>query len=268
VTASATDPPAAPASAPDPERLGGLAWTRRTQGSLTRAERRRLLAAIAAGQAENLLGRVRLALGRAPPGAAEIDVRDFSPPDSLLAHEAEQACREQPQFIAAHCYRTWMFGLALAALDRVALDRELFYCAALVHDHGITPPVARSDFTIRSAERALACARGAGVDAGQAELIADGICAHTTPGVTVERDGALACYVQWGAMVDGADLRAWDITPANIGEVLARHPRGAGFKRAFADVFRAEARAVSGGRFALLARCGVPLAVRLAPFPQ
>jgi hypothetical protein len=29
---------------------------------------------------------------------------------------------------------------------------------------------------------------------------------------------------------------------------------------------RAEARAVPGGRFELLVRCGVPLAVRMAPF--
>jgi hypothetical protein len=46
---------------------------------LTGAERRRLLAAIAMGQAENLIGRVRLALGRFPAGAAEIDVRTFTP---------------------------------------------------------------------------------------------------------------------------------------------------------------------------------------------
>jgi hypothetical protein len=159
-----------------------------------------------------------------------------------------------------------MFGLALAALDRAALDPEMFYCAALVHDFGITPPVAGSDFTIRSSERALVCAEKAGVDPEKAELIADAICCHTTPGVSVERDGALACYTQWGAMVDGAGLRMWDIEPANVEEVLRRHPRGPGFKRDFAEVFTSEARAVPAGRFALLARCGVPLAVRLAPF--
>jgi hypothetical protein len=256
------------AIAPDPERLGGLAWTRRTRGRLTGAERRRLLGAIALGQVENLAGRARLALGRVPRRAREIDADRFIPPDSKLAREAEEACREQPHLIAGHCYRTWMFGLALAALDRAVLDAELFYCAALVHDHGISPTVPGVDFTLRSAERALACASGAGTDRAAAELMADGICAHTTPGVTPERDGPLACYVQWGAMVDGAGLRAWDISPANVQTILARHPRGSGFKRDFAEVFRSEARAVPGGRFALLARCGVPLAVRLAPFPD
>jgi hypothetical protein len=50
--------------------------------------------------------------------------------------------------------------------------------------------------------------------------------------------------------------------------VLAAHPRGAGFKREFAALICAEAAAVPGGRFALLARCGMPLAVRLAPFEE
>jgi hypothetical protein len=256
---------AAPAG-PDPERLGGLAWTRRSQGQLTAGERRRLLAAIAAGQAENLLGRIKLALGRLPDGANRVDVATFEPPDSLLAREAEAACAEQPASIAGHSYRTWIYGLALAAVDGVELDRELFYCASLVHDHGIVPPVSGRDFTLGGAGRALRCAAAAGLPADQAELIADAICVHPTPGIDVERDGALGCYVQWGAMVDGAGLRAWDISPENRQAALARYPREAGFKGELAGMIRAEAAAVPGGRFALLVRCGMTLAVRLAPF--
>ena len=251
---------------PDPTRIGGLAWTRRTRGRLSSAERRRVLVATAAGQVENALGRVRLALGRRNARAEEIDVASFVPPDSRLAREAEAACAEQPQAIAAHSYRTWMYGLSLAALDRVELDRELFYCAALIHDYGIAPPVAGRDFTLGGADRALACASAAGIAGEDADTIADAICVQSTPGVSVDRDGALGCYVQWGAMVDGAGLRLWDVSIANELAVLEAHPRGAGFKGALAALIRAEARAVPGGRFALLARCGLPLAVRLAPF--
>jgi hypothetical protein len=88
---------------------------------------------------------------------------------------------------------------------------------------------------------------------------------HTTPGVALARDGSLGCYLQWGAMVDGAGLRMWDVAPMNVQEVLRRHPRG-DFKRELVAMIRAEARAVPGGRFSLLARCGLSLAVRLAPF--
>ncbi|WP_071286908.1 hypothetical protein [Mycolicibacterium llatzerense] len=99
-----------------------------------------------------------------------------------------------------------------------------------------------------------------------ADLIADGICCHTTPGATVERDGAIAYYTQYGAMVDGAGLRAWDVAPHNIEEVLRRHPRGPGFKRGLSDIIIAEARAVPEGRFGLARRCGMTLAVHMAPF--
>jgi hypothetical protein len=251
---------------PDPNRLGGLEWARRTRGTLTAAERRRLIGAIAATQVVNVVGRLKLALGRLPDGAASIDIRDFEAPDSRLAREAEAACAEQLDLIAAHSYRTWLWGMALAAVDRQPLDRELFYCAALVHDWGATTTVAGEDFTIRGAERALACAQAAGLDPDRANLIADGICCHTTPGVTVKRDGAIAYYVQYGAMVDGAGLRAWDIAPHNIEEALRRHPRGPGFKRGLNDIVKAEARAVPDGRFGLARRCGMTLAVRMAPF--
>ncbi len=147
---------------PDADRLGGLAWTRRTSGRLTGAERRRLVGAIAIGQVENSIGRAKLMLGRVPDGARDVDVRSFEPPDSRLAREAEAACAEQPKAIAGHSYRTWMYGLALAALDGAALDRELFYCAALVHDFGISPSVPGRDFTLGGADRALASAAAAG----------------------------------------------------------------------------------------------------------
>ena len=62
---------------PDPQRLGGVAWVRRTGGQLSRAERRGLLVAIAVGQWENAVGRAKLALGRLPAAAAHVDLDTF-----------------------------------------------------------------------------------------------------------------------------------------------------------------------------------------------
>ena len=250
---------------PDPQRLGGLAWARRTGGQLSRTERRRLLLAIAVGQWENVVGRVRLALGRLPAGAARVDLDTFRVPDSKFAREAEEACAELPPTLEGHSYRTWLFGRALAALDGNTMDDELFYCGALLHDYGIVSPTPNRDFTLGSVDRTLACANAAGVDDARAELLADGICVHTTPGVKVETDGTIGCYLQWGAMVDGAGLRVWDVAPGNVEEVLRRYPRG-DFKRELVGMMRAEAAAAPAGRFGLLVRCGLPLAVRLAPF--
>ena len=249
---------------PDPERLGGLAWTRRTKRQLTGAEQRRLITAIVAGQWDYMLGRAKLLLGRVPDRAAAIDVTAFSPPDTTLAREAEAACREQPPSIVGHSYRAWLFGNALAAVDGVELEAEQFYCASLVHDYGIAEVVRAQDFTLRSADCALACVERAGTDASVGETIADAICVHPTPGITLEHDGAVGCYVQAGAMVD-VGLRLSDITPRNRQMVLARYPRGAGFKGELAAMIRNEAHAVPGGRFALLMPMGFPLLVRVAP---
>jgi hypothetical protein len=242
-----------------------LEWVRRTGGRLTSRERARLLSAIALGQWENVIGRSKLALGRLPAGAANVDLDTFAVPDSLFAREAEQACAELPASLVGHSYRTWLFGRALAAVDGRELDLELFYCGSLLHDHGIAQPTPGQDFTLASAERTLACATVAGVGDDRALALADAICVHTTPGVTVDRDGEIGCYLQWGAMVDGAGLRIWDVAPTNVAEILHRHPR-TDFKGQLVAMMRAEAAAVPNGRFRLLIRCGLPLAVRMAPF--
>jgi len=252
-------------NAPDPQRLGGLAWARRTGGQLTRTERRRLLIATAVGQWENAVGRAKLALGRLPAAAERVDLDSFQVPDSKFAREAEEACAELPPTLQGHSYRTWLFGRALASVDGYAMDDELFYCGSLLHDYGIVSPTANRDFTLGSVERMLSCADAAGLDDERADLLADGICVHTTPGVKVDTDGVIGCYLQWGAMVDGAGLRMWDVAPRNVDEVLRRHPRG-DFKRDLIAMMRAEATAVPRGRFGLLVRCGLPLAVRMAPF--
>ncbi|HTX96797.1 MAG TPA: phosphohydrolase [Mycobacterium sp.] len=217
------------------------------------------------GQWQNAVGRIKLALGRLPAAAARVDLDAFQVPDSLFAREAEEACAELPLTLQGHSYRTWLFGQALALVDRQRMDDELFYCGALLHDFGIVTPTVNCDFTLAGADRALSCARSADVDDERAHLLADGICVHTTPGVNVVTDGAIGCYLQWGAMVDGAGLRVWDISPRNVEEVLHRYPRG-DFKRDLIRMMRAEATAMPAGRFGLLVRCGLPLAVRMAPF--
>lgn len=253
------------AGTPDPNRLGGVSWVRRTGGELSSAERRRLILATAVGQWANAVGRVKLALGRIPAAAARVDLSTFRVPDSQFARDAEEACAELPATLQRHSYRTWLYGNALAAVDGRQLDDELFYCGALLHDYGIVHPMSNRDFTLGSADRALECAKGAGVVDDRAHLLADAICVHTTPGITVDADGVLGCYLQWGAMVDGAGLRVWDVAPDKVAEILRRYPRG-DFKRELVSMIRAEAAAVPRGRFALLVGCGMPLAVRLAPF--
>jgi hypothetical protein len=250
---------------PDPERLGGLAWTRRTRGALTPGERRRLLGEIALAQAGYIAGRIRLATGRLPPGACGLTIESLTPPDSHLARAAEEACREQTPGVVGHSYRSWIFGSGLAALDAAEPDPECFYAACLLHDWGIATPTAGEDFTLRSAERAQRCAREAEVPDDAVAAIGDAITVHATPGIRRERDGALGVYVQAGAMLDLAGLRAADLPRAYREAAADAHPR-AGITREITALIRAEARANPRGRFGLLHRCGLTVIIALAPF--
>ena len=74
---------------PNPDRLGGFNWACQTNGALSRRERRKLFAAVARGQWENAIGRARLALGRLPQGAENVDLDAFTIPDSALARDVE-----------------------------------------------------------------------------------------------------------------------------------------------------------------------------------
>lgn len=171
--------------------------------------------------------------------------------------------------IARHARRSWLFGLALAAVDGFQLDTDLFNCAALLHDYGLVRPTRGCDSTWAGAVRAIACADKAGLPPSVAEVIADAICVHPTPGVSIDLDGAFGCYLQWGAMADVTGLRLADVTKANRQEILRRHPFGAGFRKELVRLSRHEAEAVREGRFALLKSwCCLSLLTRIAPLPD
>lgn len=249
-----------PSFRPNPHRLGGIAWLERTNGALTRAEKRRLAVATIRGQADAIRTRLALARGRRPPSGPELP----QPPDSALAKAAEEAARDQSPEVIGHSYRTWASGRALASLDgERGLDEELFYVACLLHDAGLDAIVPGEDFTLRSGRRAAACAEGHRSPA-DVDHIRDAISAHTTPGATVEHDGAEAFYVQAGAVLDLGGLRLEAVSDEFVRAVDGLHPR-TGVVPAIRCRIKAEAAAVPDGRFALLDRLGFALAVRISP---
>lgn len=249
---------------PNLERVGGLEWTRRTKGALTRSERRRLFGEVVRGQARYIAGRIKRATGRVPKGAESISVGDFRPPDSRLARAAEEACEEQTPGVKGHGYRTWVFGSGLAAVDSNALDPELFYVACLLHDYGLCNIVPDEDFTLRSVERVQRCAEGLDVLDDALTAMGDAITVHATPGVEVETDGALGTYIQAGAMFDLGGLRAGDLTKSFCDDAIRAHPRD-GVTEELTGMLTAEARAVPSGRFSLLRQCGVVPLMKMAP---
>ncbi|MCH9816738.1 MAG: HD domain-containing protein [Actinomycetia bacterium] len=249
---------------PSADPVGSLAWLRSTGGLLTASERRALTRAILAAQGGNLVGRLKLLLGRRPSaGPPEL----IDPPDTAMTRAAEELCWEQPAPIAAHSARTWLFGAALAQYDSADLDEELFYVASLLHDVGLPESVPGQDFTLRSVAAAAEVVTTSGGTPTQTDAVSEAIARHTTPGVTSTSDGELATYLQAGALLDLAGVRSWDLSERFLAGVMREYDRR-GFESEILAAIAAEATAVPEGRFALLARWGLPLAIKTAPFPR
>ena len=247
-------------SLPSPDRFGGPGWLQRTGGNLSLCQCLDGAFHAAGQQARNLFERVL-------PGAVRRISLDGMPqvPDSRLVRLAEEAAMEQPPLLRLHGFRSAAFARALAHGAGVAVDPELLFVCGLLHDAGIAPTVAGEDFTIRSAARAARVAAEAGWDNASRDSIADAILVHTTIGIRPDRDGALGCYTQWGAMVDLTGLGLVQLPRDFVREVFEQYPRGA-FKREILSHFEAEVRAMPKGRFALAKRVGFGLAVQMAPF--
>lgn len=197
-----------------------------------------------------------------PPG---IDPAKLAPPDSRLALAARDAITNLPETIREHSGRTWMLGMALAMLDGRELDRELFYCAALLHDFGLANPTNDHDFTLAGSRRACELAATVGIEEPKKTAIADGICVHPTVGISVPRDGAIGYYLQWGSMADIAGLRRSEVPKPVQDQILRAHGRGSNFKADMISAVYREAKAMPRGRFAFYRWAGMTLAIRVSP---
>ena len=93
--------------------------------------------------------------------------------------------------------------------------------------------------------------------------------ADTTDTLLDPPDRALARAAEEACREQPTDLagfRLWDLPPAYVQHVVATHDRRS-VTETILDLIRSEARAVPDGRFALMARCGFSVAVRVAPRP-
>ena len=251
-------------SRPTPD-LGTIAWTERTGGVLTRRDRLALARPLLRGHRDIVLGALALGLRREPGRQVRLDHSLLLPPDSTMAREADEAARDLlSPTVLNHSRRAYAWGAAIAQLEGVSFDRELFHLAAMFHDTGLPSGVPDVDFTVRSAAHARAFADRHGVTPGDREVVTDAIALHHTPGVTRD-DGPEAYLMSAGAAVDVFGLGLGRLPLDVRREVVARHPR-LGFKGEFTRLWRAEARQVPGGRAAYLRRYALTdVTIRLAP---
>jgi hypothetical protein len=248
--------------------IGTLTWGLATDGRLTRAERLRLVSPILRTTAQYAIGRMRMALGLRPARQGSVDLDALRWPDSRLVRVAEECCRESLTApVVNHSFRTFVFGLALAGLDRIRADPEAFLVTSLLHDIALETPTPGRCFAVVGGERALDLARRAGADDATGHLVAEAVCMHVTPGIDARRYPAAALTAA-GALVDLLGLRLWDLDRGFVDRVVIAYPR-LGVAHHVGGCWRRETKAVPAGRAALADRLAAfSLFMRLAPFPD
>lgn len=118
--------------------------------------------------------------------------------------------------------RTW--PLALGELDRLDVDRDRLYAAALLHDIGLSSPVPKIDFTWASARAARDLAEQVGLSATATDTLLTAVTLHHSPGVTLA-NGAVPYLLSAGAGLDVIGLRSWKLSPGVLAEVTSTYPR-------------------------------------------
>ena len=247
-------------------RVGTIAWSTRTSGQLTGRETRQLLAPLARAHAVNAAGRTAMALRLHSGRRAQVSDRALRTPSSVLTKTAEEVAHERlTPTVLNHSYRCFSYGVALAELENIDVDRELLFAAAVLHDTGLSTPVPGVDFTVTSARIALEVAEAVGLSTAATETMRSAITLHHSPGVTLA-DGPEAYLLSAAAGVDVIGMGRWKLPDTTVQAVLSERPR-LGFKDDFRARWAAEAAAVPNGRARLLRRYGAfDLAIRLAPY--
>ena len=247
-------------------RVGTHTWVQRTGGRLSRTERRSLVGPLVSAHATNTIGRLSMLVRLNPGRRTRIPPAQLTAPRSALTHAAERQarCRLSPALLN-HSYRTFAFGAALGALEKLTVDREVLFAAAMLHDVGLPSPVPDVDFTLGSARIARDVAEDVGLSSAATDTMRTAITLHCSPRVPPAH-GPVAYLLAAGAGVDVAGLRSWQLPPDLLAAVVEQHPR-LGFKGEFAAAFRAEAGRVPRGRAQFLRRYGAfDLAIKFAPF--
>lgn len=250
--------------------LGTLAWARVGNGRLTVSEQLREIAAAAAVLVSTVPERVRRVLALPSPSAVRLQIEELPIPDSPVAREAAELCRESSSpMLVNHCLRTYAWATALGHHDGLRPDPELLYVASMLHDLALTDRFRDYDpmpcFGARAGILAADWARERGWEEHTCATLADAISLHLNARVPA-RHGPEARLLQAGAGLDVIGLRHGAVHPATVAAVLDRYPRER-LKRDGIELFRAESH--PGTRTHLLnRRLMFGTLVRTAPFAE
>jgi hypothetical protein len=210
---------------------------------MSRREQMREVAKAAGVVLRSAPAQVRQRLGFRNPRALAFDVEELPIPDSGIAKEAEELCREASSpMLLNHCLRTYAWGMILGQRDRLRPDPELLYVASMLHDLALTDEfrdyAPMPCFGARAGIMATDWAGERGWPAHRCWTLGDAISLHLNARVPSEH-GPEAQLLQAGAGLDVIGLRHWELAPETVASVVERYPRH-NMKRAAYPLFKAE----------------------------
>ena len=212
---------------------------------------------------------LRRADRRAPLGPSEASIADaLTAPSTSLARWAETTCAAvSPPWLVNHCLRCYAWGVLLAIRDDRAIDRELLWLAAMLHDLGVTDAHRAPADTCFAYHGALAARRmlvEQGASRDRAAHVADSICQHLNV-LPNDDASAEARTLAAAAAFDTIGARYREIHRAFVDQIETRHPR-LSLATELVAVMRERARVERTTRMAMLCRLGFLGRVRKAPF--
>jgi hypothetical protein len=209
--------------------FGAIGWAQRSLGRMTRREKLREFANANGVLLRTAPAQIRMRLGRPNPGARAFDLDAIPLPDSKIAREAEEECREaSTDRLMMHCNRTYVWATLLAWCDGLRPDPELLYVAAMLHDLALTDRHRDANpmicFGARAGVLATEWTRDRGWPEHRCATVGDAISLHLNSRVDAKH-GPEAQALQAGAALDVLGLRMWDLEGATLDAVHVRYPR-------------------------------------------
>ena len=167
---------------------------------------------------------------------------DWAVPDSTFAKQSIAAVADlYPDFMMRHCFRSYCFGAILAARNKLKLDKETFFVAAMLHDLGVCDAHADDPGTFEWVGARLA--HKMTLDEGEAEsraiTIHNSIALHTSMGLAGEYQPEIA-LLHFGTGMDLFGMRLDEIPKQALDAILTDYPRDR-FKAEFAPCLAQQA---------------------------
>lgn len=213
--------------------LGTVTWGRRqgpfSNGRLTRSEKLKLLTNLGRMGMLEALDSLRGKLGLI--NVFGTDLEGLLPPDTALVRDAFDFAEDvQNLDLMRHSWRTYYLGMLLGGYRKLTVDREILFCAAILHDVGLADGRSSEPkeccFVVHGAERCKSHLVGKGHDRARAHQIADAIGLHLNGYVSDRTYGAEAHLLSRGAMCDVFGMGRRRIAQEVRRDIAARYPKG------------------------------------------